>query len=190
MHVELQPARFSTDLTPEGLRLVVPARRSWGAIVFLCVWLGGWAFGELTVLQELMAPPENGDRPDLFLMVWLAGWTLGGVCVLGTILWQLAGREVITLDATTLTHRVTLLGLGRTRAYKVTEVKNLRATERSATERVADQASWFPPLAGAGHGPVAFDYGARTYRLAGALDEAEAKLLVETLHKRLPRRLA
>ncbi len=184
MHVEPQSPRFALESTPAGLRAIVPARRNIFVLLFMCVWLGGWAFGEMHAIRELLSPSEK--TPQLFLTVWLAGWTLGGAFALGTVAWQFAGREVISVNGTNLEHRVEAFGVGRTRTYRLSEVKNLRATDYSANP-FTNQTAWFPPVTGSGFGPVAFDYGARTLRLAPALEEAEAKLLVSKLAPRLPR---
>jgi hypothetical protein len=186
MHVEPESPRFSIEPTADGLRAVIPARRNVFVLLFMCVWLGGWVFGEMHAIGELLSPSKNS--PQLFLAVWLAGWTLGGVFALGTVLWQLAGREVVSLGSTTLEHRVEAFGIGRTTSYRLSEVRNLRATDYSANP-FTNQAAWFPPVTGSGFGPVAFDYGARTMRLAPALEEAEAKLLIGKLLPRMPRRL-
>lgn len=183
-HVEPQAPRYSIELTTEGLRATVPARRSWFLVPFLCLWLVGWAFGEISAIQQLISPSEQ--TPFLFLLVWLAGWTVGGAFAFGTLVWQLAGREVIIVNADTFLHRVEAMGFGWPRAYRSRDVRNLRATDYSMNP-FTNQAAWYPPLWGAGAGPVAFDYGARTLRLAAALDEAEAKLLVSKLAERLPR---
>ena len=186
MHIEPQSPRYILETTSEGQRAVVPARRNWFVILFLCAWLVGWVFGEVSVVHQLLSPSDN--TPQLFLLAWLTGWTLGGAFALAAVLWQLAGREVISVNTATLLHRVEAFGLGWSRSYKATEVKNLRATEY-ASNPFTNQAAWLPPLTGSGFGPVAFDYGARTLRLGAALEEAEAKLLVQRLTTSLPRRL-
>lgn len=186
MHVKPQSARFQIEATTEGLRAVVPSRRNWFVMLFLLAWLGGWVFGEASATGELI---RAGDKtPSAFLAFWLAGWTLGGLFAIGTVLWQLAGREVVTVNTAALVHRVEVFGLGLSRSYSASEVKNLRATEYS-TSPFNNQRAWLPPLYGSGFGPVAFDYGARTIRMAPSLEEAEAKLLVESLSSRLPRTL-
>jgi hypothetical protein len=186
MHIEPESPRFSIESTPNGLRAVIPARRNVFVLLFLCVWLGGWVFGEMHAIGELLSPTKNS--PQLFLAVWLAGWTLGGVFAVGAVLWQFAGREVVSIGSTTLEHRVEALGIGCTRSYRLNEVKNLRATDYSANP-FTNQMAWLPPVTGGGFGPVAFDYGARTMRFAPALEEAEARLLVSKLAPRMLRRL-
>jgi hypothetical protein len=180
--IEPQTARFRSGDTPEGYRVVIPARRNWFVLLFLCAWLAGWVFGEVSALEDLM---KGGDKtPVAFLSFWLVGWTLGGAFAAATLLWQLAGREIITLGSGALSYRAEACGIGRTRSFRASEVKDLRSTDYSVS-LFTNQRSWFPPVFGSGYGPVAFDYGARTFRVAPSLDEAEAKLLVGELSRRL-----
>ena len=155
-------------------------------MLFLLAWLGGWVFGEVNAAGEIFK--GDGKAPVAFMTFWLIGWTIGGASVLVTIAWQLAGREVITVNGATLSHRIEMFGVGHSRLYRSSEVKNIRATEFS-TSLFTNQRSWFPPMFGSGYGPVAFDYGARTIRVAPSLEEAEAKMLVRQLASRLPRTL-
>lgn len=181
--VEPQPPRFAVDVTPEGLRATLPAGHSVFAMLFLCVWLVGWTFGEFQALQQLQSPSEK--TPSLFLFVWLAGWTVGGVFAVATLAWQLAGAEIITVGGNVLTYRIETWGIGLTRSYWLADVKRLRAVG-VAKQPFGSQAAWFPPFAGATVGAVAFDYGARTIRFGAALEEAEALLLVNQLGRQTP----
>jgi len=187
-HLQIEPLlpRFSVDAGPDGLRAVIPARRNWFVMLFLVAWLGGWAFGEVSAANELFR--GEGKAPIGFLAFWLVGWTIGGAFAFAAVVWQLAGREVITVNSASLSHRIEAFGIGHRRSFRTTEVRNLRATEYSANP-FTNQRSWFPPLLGSGYGPVAFDYGARTIRVAPSLEEAEAKMLVQQLSSRFPRTL-
>jgi hypothetical protein len=182
MEMVPQAARFSSESTALGYRIVIPARRNWFVLLFLFAWLGGWVFGELSASGELLRGSDK--TPIGFLSFWLIGWTVGGIFAATTLLWQIAGREVITLDSATLSYRAEAFGLGRTRSFRASEVKNLRSTEYVTTS-FSNQRGWYPPILGSGVGPVAFDYGARTFRIAPSLDEAEAKMLVTDLSSRL-----
>jgi hypothetical protein len=165
--------------------VVIPARRNWLILLFLVAWLGGWIMGEVTVSKQLL---NIADRtPVAFLSFWLVGWTIGGIFVMGAVVWQLAGREVITVNSSSLLYRVEAFGLGRSRSFQTSEVKNFRSTEYAASPFM-NQRTLLPPLVGAGYGPVAFDYGARTFRIAPSLDEAEARILVNEMNSRLPNR--
>jgi hypothetical protein len=183
MEMVPEAARFRSEVTPEGYRVVIPARRNWFVLVFLMAWLGGWAFGELSASSELL---RGADKSGVgFLSFWLVGWTVGGIFAAAALLWQIAGREIIAIESGNFSYRVEALGLGRTRSFRASEVKSLRSTDY-AVSTFANQRNWIPPVIGSGFGPVAFDYGARTFRVAPSLDEAEAKLLVAELSARLP----
>lgn len=72
MIIEPQAARFSSEVTPDGYRVVIPARRNWFVLLFLCAWLGGWVFGELGASGDLL---RGGDKTPMgFLSLWLVGW--------------------------------------------------------------------------------------------------------------------
>ncbi len=186
MNITPPAPRFTTETLPGGIRACIPARKNWFVIPFLCVWLTGWAFGEINVFREILSPSHT--TPVLFLSVWLIGWTIGGAFALGGIVWQLGGKEIITIDAINFEHRLEVFGLGWSRFYTLANLKNVRVTQYGS-RNFPNQGGWMPPLMGSGHGPLAFDYGARTYHLGPALDEAEARLLLEHLEHRLPRRL-
>src|SRR5687767_7102498 len=129
MVIEPQTARYTMEASAEGLRSSIPARRNWFVLLFLMAWLGGWAFGEVNAISELLNP--NDKTSTAFLLFWLAGWTLGGAFCIATVLWQLAGKEVFVVNASELMHRIELFGLGRTRIYRSSDIKNLRVTEYS-----------------------------------------------------------
>ena len=186
MRIEPQSARFSVEPVPGGIKATVPARRNWFVLLFLSAWSVGWIFGETHAVAELTSPSKNSSQ--FFTLVWLLAWTMGGVLVAATILWQLAGKEVLAMTSTAFEHRVEVFGIGRTRSYRKTDIKNLRATAFPSSP-FTNHGAMLPPVTGSGYGPVAFDYGARTFRFAPALEEAEAELLVQQLSAHLPRTL-
>jgi hypothetical protein len=183
MNIEPALPRYEMAHEVDGLRIAIAARRNWFIIVFYCLWLVGWAVGETTVLAEL----AKGDHraPQAFMAIWLTGWTCGGAYVLLTILWQLCGRELLTIAPDAMHFRAEIFGIGRTRSYAIGQITRLRAVEFNASIFTC-QAAAKPPFFGATTGPLAFDYGARTIRCAPSLDEAEARLLVAALKEQLP----
>ncbi|RSZ38273.1 MULTISPECIES: hypothetical protein [unclassified Variovorax] len=187
MNVEPLAARYVIETTPGGgLRAVVPARKHWLFLLFMCVWLTGWCFGEFTAANQLLHPRRHGTDERWFLTLWLAGWTVGGAWAFFCVLWQLFGRELISVEEGSLVHRVEIWGLGRTRAYAIHAISRLRVVEFSF-DFFRNQRAAMPPLFGAGMGPIAFDYGQRSFRIAPSLDEAEARSLITILAERLPR---
>ncbi len=184
MSVTVEPpsARYSIQKTFNGVRATVPARRSWILLLFMFAWLGGWVMGEVSAIGAIIhtsAPP--------FLAFWLAGWTIGGAFALATVAWQLLGKEVIGVEDGNLIYRVEALGVGRTRAYAGTQITRLRAVDMDTSDS-SRRSTWprSPALFGTGAGSVAFDYGARGYRIGVSLDDVEARFLIAELQQWLP----
>jgi hypothetical protein len=172
-------AGFGCPLRAEGLEISIPAKRNVFVMLFLAAWLVGWGFGEVFAARELLVGGD--DTPDLFLSAWLVGWTLGGGSALYVCLWMFRGREVLVLSPHTLTTRREVFGLGRSKEYDLHHIRNLRVAPVSWNpyDWTGGMSFW-----GVGGGPIAFDYGSSTVRLAGNLEEAEAREIVNELRAR------
>jgi hypothetical protein len=167
------PDRATLTPTRDGLEVVIPSRKNAFLIVFLLFWLCGWLLGETLVIHQLATGTKG---PWLFMAVWLAGWTAGGAGVALTWLWYVAGREILRVGPATLTHIRSIGRFGIHRDYEVTHVGNLRT---APTDPLRSNFA-FPGLGG---GAIAFDYGARTLRVGGGVDEAEADRIVAALKR-------
>ena len=90
------PWRITVRKTGDGIGVYNPTRRKIGLVLFMLVWLIGWAAGEYFALSEIM---RSGSplAVDLFLLVWVCAWTLGGGLVLTVLVWQLFGVEKLFL---------------------------------------------------------------------------------------------
>jgi hypothetical protein len=166
--------------TGGGFRLTLPKRRSLFPMLFLPVWLVGWAIGEITVLRQLLAGPHLGG-PSLFMLVWVAGWTLGGGWALATVAWLVAGRERVRVEQGTLTLEQVVGPVGRHRSYDLRHVTGLRTLPQASHELIAGKMT---PFGFGSTGGLAFDYGTSTIRWGAGLDEAEASVVVERLGAR------
>lgn len=183
MHIEPALPRFQLSYTGDGTRVLIPARRNWFILLFLCAWMGGWVMGETSALAQLAHGGDAGSGG--FLYVWLALWTAGGAFALLSILWQLCGQEVLSVSDGTLTYRVEIAGLGRSRSYATSQITRLRTTEFDCSV-FGNQGVAKLPFFGPMTGPLVFDHGSSTIRLAPSLDEAEARLLLVQLQQLLP----
>jgi hypothetical protein len=181
MKVALPGRRSTVRDTSDGLELALPARRNIFALLFMTAWLCGWAFGEVAVSRQVVSGQEGG--PALFLVAWLAMWTVGGGWAIYTWLWMASGKEIVILRSGSLLIRRETLGLGKTHEYELAHVKALRVSASSTDPMGWSRGSQFW---GQGGGMVAFDYGAKTFRFAGAVDEAEAAQIVAELKARHP----
>jgi hypothetical protein len=175
----LQPATPRAQIVDEvsRLRVTIPVRRNWFVVVFLPLWLIGWGVGEVSVLTKVLNdPPTGGEGP--FVLVWLVMWNIIGPVFTAFWLWNIAGKEIVALDDEFLTVRYALGPVGWTRRFDRREVVDLRMSPPATAD--FRSLSWWP-----GGGMIAFDYGARTYRFASGLDEAEAKQVAADLRRRL-----
>ena len=71
-------------------------------LLFLIAWMGGWVFGEVSALAQVL----KGGAAEGFLIFWLMGWTVGGAFC-ATMIFKLARPsrpERLTLDGLYLLH--------------------------------------------------------------------------------------
>jgi hypothetical protein len=191
-------SRAVVNDSPEGLEIVIPAPRIWPVVVFLGLWLAGWATGEAFALRQFLSPTPVPAKA--VLAVWLAFWTFGGTAALSICLWMLVGHERVRLRPDALTIQREAFGLGPTRVYELDRIRNLRAqpmpplTEvtvaRSAQapdgKRVvpAEQAKTVLRVIGIGGPGISFTYASRAVRFGVALDPTEARGVVTQLQAR------
>ena len=171
--------RVTIEGGPEGLEIVIPAKRNLLVIVLLGAWLVVWFLGETTALAE--AVKGGIGRMPPILVFWLLLWTAGGLAVLYIWLWALAGKERILVGASTLRMKRDILGFGRTRAYELRKIDRLQVVPQAVGSQNRDIAFRFSGLVG---GAIEFEYERRAIRFGFSLDEAEARTVVERMRQR------
>lgn len=169
--------------TAEGVVVSTPARKNWFILIFMPVWLIGWAVGGVAAASQLFAADSFRGESQLFLIAWLTLWTLFGLLALLLFLWTLLGVERVTFGAHSVSIRREVLGLGLTREYDFSHVHRLRVAP--------DSINLFDPRSairfwGFGGGLIAFDYGSSTVRFGGGVDEAEANRVIGKIASRFP----
>jgi hypothetical protein len=179
--VKVKPSKPRATITsgPKGLEIVIPAKRNVFLILFLSVWLVGWAVGEVTVPMTFFKCNTQASAL-MFTAVWLVFWTIGGAFAIYVWLWNLAGKERVTINNVSLIVKHDLFSYGREKEYEVSYISNLRVSPQpfSPFNFSASLQFW-----GVGGNVIAFDYGAKTYRF-GSLDEAEAAQIIEKIKAR------
>lgn len=162
---------------PSGnLEVSLPSRKNWFILIFLGIWMLGWAVGELGVLGLLFSGIVRGPAPPIIL-AWLLMWTVGGMLAMTFLLWGLVGREVITIRENVLVIRRQIWRFGYDRRYELARVHNLRG------------AAWLTDASGvigsigrfSGAGTIVFDCGGLTHRFGAGLGAEEAARVVEVL---------
>jgi hypothetical protein len=181
--VPVPPPRGRIEELGSGLRVVLPPRRNVVIMVFLAVWLCAWFAAGGSVMRQL----PGGNEP--FLLGWLAMWGFGGFFTAAVFAWMALGRETLELRPDALVHRRAIFSAGITRAYDLASVKQLRLGP--ATPGFVDTLTRGKPdlsrlleVWGFSGGPIVFDYGSRTIRCGAALDEGEAKQIIDRFAQR------
>jgi len=177
--VEVGKGRSKIEDAPCGLRITIPAKKNYFLILFLAFWLVGWAFGEVTVIAQVLN--SESDAPKLFMLAWLGAWTVGGAFAVYVWIWNVKGQEIINLSSTELQHIRRMPMFQRSKEYDLSAVSNLRtkAPESSMFGSRNSMEFW-----GVSGGSVVFDYGHSTYRFGAQPDEAEANNIVVTIKQR------
>ncbi len=184
MFVKPPGPRHTATEEADGLAIRIPAKRNVFIVAFLTFWLCGWAVGEVMASITLFTSAQKEPGAAAFMLFWLCGWTVGGAFAIYIWLWQIKGCEVVTVSPTALSIRREVLGYGRTKHYDIAEVRDLRVAPLTYNpfDFRSGMAFW-----GIGGGMLAFDYGFKTYRFGGGVDEAEARIILQSIISRLPR---
>lgn len=184
MNIEKPSAgRSKVTNTYDGLQIIIPSKK--GAfqifmVIFLCAWMGGWLMSEGTVIKELITGNPSTEA-RLFLTFWLVAWTVGGIFCTLIIIWNIAGKEIISISSNAIRLERKALNVGSNKLYSIGDVKNIRIHTGNASPF---SWQWSMEFYGIGGGKLAFDYGLKTIRFASGIDEIEAKHLMELLKDR------
>jgi len=142
----------------------------------------------------LAAGPANTTLGDTIAVVALnilflsIGLTIGAFGVY-RLLFNAAGRELVVIDTAWLTFRREMPLFTRVRTYRLSDVRNLRATHSVVpfwVSRWGSDSRYAFDLFGLTGGVIAFDYSGRTIRVGGGIGEAEARHLVARILQRHP----
>lgn len=115
----------------------------------------------------------------VFLTLLLLAMLVFGVYVIYSYLWLLVGKEIIEANSKLLRITRQIFRWNSVKEYVAGEVKDLRVDMKQ---------SQFLPLSRmrrylGRNGVIAFDYGAKTFRFGGEIDEAEAKQIIQALEE-------
>src|ERR1700722_14708662 len=106
MATVVQPfvSRSTVSEDVEGLRISIPAQRSW-AILFMLGWLGAWTAGGIAAGTSLF------HRFNFFILFWMLAWAFGEVLVGYTVLYAIGGRQTVLSKFEALTIKPQIFGL-------------------------------------------------------------------------------
>jgi hypothetical protein len=163
---------FRVQELGESLIFDFRARRMWGELVFLTIWLTFWTGGGIAALVAFMSETWGGRA---FLAVWLCGWAFGECAAVVAIAWQLFGHEILTVTQEQLEIRQAVGRFSRTKRYEAALVRDVRAAP-VPTDADEKQRKDFC---------VQFLYGDETVSVGERLDKHEAEHLASLVATRI-----
>jgi len=172
---------------PERLRISLPAPRRYVTLLLLTTGLSVWTAIFISTAGAICANLPGGVMTAVILLLWLFGCLLAAAVALYAILWMTIGREIVTLDADTLTLRRDLKGFGNNQTYKARHMENLRVTPDRFN--LYEFATSMRPF-GIGGGKIIFDYLTQTGQFGAGISTDEAQVVCDRLRHRLARRTA
>ncbi|MFL6727970.1 MAG: hypothetical protein ACJ8FS_15875 [Sphingomicrobium sp.] len=178
-YVEPQECRFIRERVDGVEQLRIPMRRNWFVLIFLSVWLTFWTFGGIA------AGAGAVTDGNLFVAVWLVFWAFGWVFAATTIALQIGGSEIIRVIGRDLEISIGAGRWRRRKLYRGDRIRNLQTSDPNPMGwPFRAQRMPFPGMTQSGS--IKFDYGAKTVRAAGSVDEAEGRMILDWLRPKLP----
>jgi hypothetical protein len=183
--LDLKLERGRIDKGRDGLTITIPAPGRVQVRLLLLAWVTGWGLIGGEHPFRLWRPNGLGP-PHGNVLVWGGALLSAGY----VMLWNFFGREVVRLNATTLTVVRQIFGTAvRTRRYEVVRMRGLRADvlevitlsdlsqgEISGTGRAYGVTGW----------SVAFQYDGKPQRFGINLVESDARIIVAHMNALSP----
>ena len=104
------------------------------------------------------------------------------IMVIYSLLWRFMGKEIVSANRELFVVTRKIFNWKSHKAYKTSEISALRISR--PTDRSTEMFSGFRRILGFA-GTIAFDYGAKTFRFADGLDEAEGRQIIKKIQSHL-----
>jgi hypothetical protein len=171
----VEPGKGRVPIEHDGttLRITIPAESRILPLTFLAVWSVIWVAGGIGIVLKLWRGEVDDARS--FMLFWSVMWAFGTIWALYSLIWTLAGKEIIELSPTMLRYRQQTPFFSRGKEYTVSNITNLRTTALTYADIYSPRV---PPFAHFDRCAVCFDYGPNTHRIAFALRETDAKYVI------------
>jgi len=157
------------------IEIIIPTRKVYFFIIVFCIWLIPFGIGgTVGIIAMFLAPDVPVFAPIIALLF------LGAIVTfVGRMLWwMIAGKEVIEIDYNTL--QITRKGLlfSKPWVYDIKECRDFRSIDNPFTNAFPLMIKSSVFSIAANTGTIAFDYGMKTIKFAGAIDEAKGNTLL------------
>ena len=191
--------RHTSEVNNEEITISIPVKKRWAELVWFLFFLVFFSqpfylLGKAAILYYFSLAGLYGEVPDntdRTIMVPLAigaltiialGFLIIELWAVYSLLWRLAGKEVVTATKDVFVVTRNLFGWKRYKAYKTSDISALRISRPN--DYRSELFSEFRRMFG-GAGTIAFDYGAKSFRFGAGLDEAEGRQIIRKIQAHL-----
>lgn len=193
--VKLKAPHYRLEQRTDELVITIPPRRRWLEIMLEVIILPGWGIicgviglitgaflfsGISTIFEGTAYIKAFGAIGIPMVVIFLLTFvTMAGVglFMLGDLLWQLAGRETISVTAHSMIITRHLFGFKHTGTYLAGHIQRLRVAQYRLRMSKSKLTLY----------PAMFDYGASTIRFGYRTNEAENNQILQAIWERFPR---
>lgn len=176
-YVPVAKPRFTVDSSQSGEPIRIRPRWPIFPTIFLTFWLSAWTFGGVMAISQLL------QQFSIFLALWLCGWLAGWIFAAASLFWIFFGAEILSVQGSDLLILHQTPVWSRRRLFEGTRIRHLKPSPQTP---FAVRMNAFIGFGNSSSGSIQFDYGPRTVFAASGLDEAEARMIIDILKRRLP----
>ena len=178
MIVKLSSPKHKVVELEDSLIFSIPSLKS---LPFLLV-LGIWSLMGLVIEIMIISSMFSGEI-NLTGIIFALFLNIIGLFILYHFLWQLVGNEEIQITNKSIKISQVVLGYRRSKEYLLQHIKDFGLAHITTKDIVLHPG---PFISTSSIGTIAFDYGPKTFRFAGSIDEAEAKLVIAKILEKYP----
>ena len=162
---------FDSPLEAEGLRRVLPFKRSWVAIAVLAAMDAAFIIPAVITFKQAMNEWGSYDSlfdlvAALFLSAWLLGWIIAPLIMSAILILLLFGREILKAGPASVEIFLGVPFVGLTTRYDVSKMRNLRFEQPPKKSGKSWRGSH-----------LVFDYGSNTVAFGSGINGEEVTAL-------------
>lgn len=161
----------------DDFKCQISTKKNWLLLVFVPLLLSAKAKVFYTALSLTISSQELFEF--MFLLFWFLLLSSLFLIIIAMWFWNAFGKEIITIDSALLTIKHDMFGLGKTKAFPVKEISNVRISEfHNMILLFSNFLFW-----NTNSGMIAFDFKDETFRFGIRLSEIESYKLMKKLKR-------
>ncbi len=160
------------------IEIIFYPEKRWFSVIFLCVWIMGWAVAEIIVIDQLINQEKIFDinfstenDSNLFLFVWVIIWTYGGIMAIISLLWEVSGEQYVYINRRNLKIEKRLGFISKTKVFDLDKINGLMITQKTKNSKTQEfyRSSFFRQV-----GYIGFYYKGKKIRFGLDIKKEEA----------------